>query len=178
MNIIELKKELVLKHNILIDSEIIIRYLRHKIIWDNSIVSRKTASFGIPYNYSGINYQQRDMPNTFNDLVKIVESVSGFKPNNCLVNFYYNGVSKMGFHSDQTDILENGTCIVIFSFGSTRILRFKNKINRDIIYDIPLECNSFFSMSQNVQSEWLHSVLPDNFNNNERYSITFRKIIM
>lgn len=45
----------------------------------------------------------------------------------------------MGFHSDQIDILYKKTGIVIFSFGSSRILRFKNKNDFTVIYDIPLE---------------------------------------
>jgi alkylated DNA repair dioxygenase AlkB len=83
----------------------------------------------------------------------------------------------MGYHSDQIDILEKGTDIIIFSFGSPRILRFKNKTSKSLIYDIKLDNNSFFCMTQNVQLDWLHAVLPDNIDNkNERYSITFRKI--
>ncbi|MCS3868784.1 hypothetical protein J3D55_001700 [Chryseobacterium ginsenosidimutans] len=179
MDVTKLKNELVIKNNILKDSESIMYYLSHNVIWDNSMISRKTASFGIPYNYSGINYEQIKIPNSFNELIKIVELLSGFKPNNCLVNFYHNNESKMGFHSDQIDILEKDTSIIIFSFGSPRVLRFKNKTNKDLTYDILLENNSFFSMSQNIQSEWLHSILPDDLKSiNIRYSITFRKILV
>lgn len=85
----------------------------------------------------------------------------------------------MGFHSDQTDILFNNTGIVIFSFGFPRVLRFKNKNDSKLIFDVLLENNSYFYMSQKVQNHWLHSVLPENNNDskNERFSLTFRKII-
>ncbi|WP_175622833.1 alpha-ketoglutarate-dependent dioxygenase AlkB [Chryseobacterium schmidteae] len=179
MDITILKNELIIKNNILKDAESIIYYLNHNIIWDNSMISRKTASFGVPYNYSGINYQHIEIPSSFNELIKIVELLSGFKPNNCLINFYYKNESKMGFHSDQIDILDRDSSIVIFSFGSSRILRFKNKTNRDLTCDILLENNSFLSMSQNIQLEWLHSILPDDLKSvNIRYSVTFRKILV
>ncbi len=178
MKVKELKKEIVLINNILIDFEILLCHLRNNIIWDNSIISRKTASFGIPYNYSNIHYKQNKIPDFLYELIKIVNSKNGFIPNNCLINFYYENNSKMGFHSDQTDILDKNTGIAIFSFGSSRILRFKNKKDSKIIYDVLLENNSYFFMSQNIQTEWLHSILPDKNNEeNERFSLTFRKIL-
>ena len=178
MEVKELKKEIVLVNNILNDFEILLIHLKHNVIWDNSIIARKTASFGIPYNYSNIHYKQNEIPAFLNELVKIVNFKNGFIPNNCLINFYYENNSKMGFHSDQTDILDENTGIVIFSFGSSRILRFKNKKNTKIIYDVLLENNSYFFMSQNIQTEWLHSILPDKNNEeNKRFSLTFRKIL-
>lgn len=178
MKIKELKSEIVLKNNILKDSKIMLYHLKNDIIWDNSMISRRTASFGIPYNYSNIHYKQNKIPNFLDALIDVIKSSNGFVPNNCLINFYYDGNSKMGFHSDQIDILYKNTDIIIFSFGSSRILRFKNKNDTDIIYDILLENNSYLSMSQEIQNEWLHSILPDKSDNkNERFSITFRKII-
>ena len=44
-----------------------------------------------------------------------LETAIGFKPNNCLINYYLDGRSKMGWHSDQTDILEGATGIAIVS---------------------------------------------------------------
>lgn len=179
MKIKELKDEIVVKSNILKDSEVMLYHLKNDIIWDNSIISRKTASFGIPYNYSNIYYIKNEIPDFFEDLINVVKSSNGFVPNNCLINFYYDSNSKMGFHSDQIDILYKNTGIVIFSFGSSRILRFKNKNDFNIIYDIPLENNSYLYMSQEIQKEWLHSILPGDINEkSERFSITFRKILI
>jgi alkylated DNA repair dioxygenase AlkB len=84
----------------------------------------------------------------------------------------------MGYHSDQIDILAKDTGVVIFSFGASRILRFKNKIDNNLIYDFELKNNSYFYMSQEVQKYWLHPILPDTSSlNSVRYSITFRKIL-
>lgn len=178
MNVNDLKKETQLKDNVLKNFEMILKKLKSEVIWDNSINSRKTASFGTPYNYSNINYKKIEMPLFLNELIEIVIKNNGFTPNNCLINFYYSQYSKMGYHSDQIDILYKNTGVAIFSFGSTRILRFKNKIDKEITYDFVLKNNSYFYMSQKVQKYWLHSVLQDDsLIGNERYSLTFRKIL-
>ncbi len=178
MEISDLKKQILLKKHVLENPESILIKIKSNVIWDDSIVSRKTASFGVPYNYSNIEYETNEIPEFLDGLAQIVKNNNGFKPNNCLINFYYENNSKMGFHSDQIDILYERTGIAIFSLGSTRILRFKNKSNRDIVFDILLENNSYFYMSQEIQKEWLHAILPDkNESLSERISLTFRKII-
>lgn len=178
MEISDLKKQILLKKHVLENPESILIKIKSNVIWDDSIVSRKTASFGVPYNYSNIEYETNEIPEFLDGLAQIVKNNNGFKPNNCLINFYYENNSKMGFHSDQIDILYERTGIAIFSLGSTRVLRFKNKLNSFIILDVLLENNSYFYMSQEIQKEWLHAILPDkNESLSERISLTFRKII-
>lgn len=178
MNISDLKRETQLKNNVLKNMQDILINLKSNISWDDSIKSRKTASFGTPYNYSNINYEKKEIPFFLNELLITVNKNNGFFPNNCLINYYYENSSKMGYHSDQIDILENKTGVVIFSFGSKRILRFKSKIDSSITFDFTLNNNSYFYMSQEVQKFWLHSILQDNSNIiGERFSITFRKIL-
>jgi alkylated DNA repair dioxygenase AlkB len=178
MIINDLKNEILYEKNILKDYSSITNNLNTSIVWDNSIKSRKTASFGVPYNYSGLAYSKNEIPKFLDILLEIVFKKNGFHPNNCLINYYYEYNSKMGFHSDQIENLYSNTGIAIFSFGSPRIMRFKNKKNNIEIYDIILENNSYFFMTQTVQMDWLHSVLPSTEpQKNERYSITFRKIV-
>jgi alkylated DNA repair dioxygenase AlkB len=145
--------------------------------WDNSISSRMTASYGVPYNYSNINYEPSKFPNYIFELAKQIENIIGFLPNNCLLNYYYNSESRMGFHSDQIDILEDNTGIAILSLGASRIMRFKNKVDNKIVFDIILNSKSLFYMDQTVQNQWLHSILPEKEKNtSERISLTFRKL--
>lgn len=177
MNINDLSKETFLYDNVLKNFNETLSAIKSVIVWDNSINSRKTASFGTPYNYSNINYAKVEIPFFLNDLIKIVNKINGFIPNNCLINYYLNKYSKMGYHSDQINILYEKTGVAIFSFGGTRILRFKNKVDNCITYDFYLKNNSYFYMSQEVQKHWVHSILPDDSDlSNERFSITFRKI--
>jgi alkylated DNA repair dioxygenase AlkB len=150
--------------------------LRDTADWDRSMSSRLTTSFGLPYNYSGINYDTADIPDYLNDVVNRINNVIGFIPNNCLINYYLDGNSRMGYHSDRTDILLPGTGVVIISLGSTRILRFRNINDRSIIIDYLLLSGSLFYMTSDVQNNWMHSI-PTSGINDSRMSLTFRNII-
>jgi len=144
--------------------------------WDNSIKSRKTFSYGVPYNYSDIKYTSKEFPNHIKLISEKISPLINFTPNNCLINYYYNENAKMGYHSDQIDILEKETGIAIVSLGSSRIIRFKNKINNEIL-DIIIYPNSLFYMTQEIQKLWLHSILKSSETHDyERISLTFRKI--
>jgi alkylated DNA repair dioxygenase AlkB len=150
--------------------------LRDNSNWDRSMLSRLTTSFGTPYNYSGINYYTTPMPNHLNDLVNKINNTLNFIPNNCLINWYLHGNSKMGYHSDRTDILSPGTGVAIISLGSTRILRFRNKIDKSITFDFTLRNGSLFYMTADVQDLWTHSI-PTNDDTDGRMSLTFRNLI-
>lgn len=149
--------------------------IKREINWDLSIKSRKTASFGVPYDYSNINYDFTDFPNYLLEILNKVELTIGYRPNNCLINYYFDSQSKMGYHSDQIDILEPSTGIVILSLGSSRIIRFKNKLDNSL-FDLELNSNTLLYMTQETQKKWLHSILPSDDTDSERISITFRKI--
>lgn len=83
---------------------------------------------------------------------------------------------KGGFHSDQADILEAGTGVVIVSLGAARILGFKRISDPEIIVDYNLESGSLFYMSQEVQSEWQHAI-PKSDTMVGRISLTFRSLL-
>jgi alkylated DNA repair dioxygenase AlkB len=136
--------------------------------------SRLTTSFGVSYDYSGISYPYISIPNYLDDLVVRINDTIGFTPNNCLVNYYLDGRSRMGYHSDRTDILLPGTGVVIVSLGSTRILRFRNINDRSIV-DFTLRSGSLFYMTSDVQDLWVHSI-PVSDTDNGRMSLTFRNL--
>lgn len=149
--------------------------LRNNVEWDERMIARKTASYGKAYNYSQINYPFQEFTVELNDIIEKINRTLSFKPNNCLINYYLNGKSKMGFHSDQTDILYQNTGVGIISIGETRTLRFRNIKNRELIQDFELPSGSFIYMTNNVQDEWQHSI-PKSDTENGRMSLTFRKI--
>jgi alkylated DNA repair dioxygenase AlkB len=161
--------------NFIINNDFLFSYLKKNIDWCEDIKSRKTASFGLPYNYSNTFYLESNIPDIFVDFFSDLKCEIGFTPNNVLLNFYSNGASKMGYHSDNIDILENKTGVAIISLGSERIIRFKNKLTNEII-DFILEPGSLFYMNQNTQKKYVHSILKSNNDVSERISITLRKI--
>lgn len=143
--------------------------------YDKSMRARWTASFGKSYDYSGKTYPYVPMPNFLDDLIPGIMALIGFEPNNCLINLYHDGDSTMGYHSDNTDILEAGTGVVIISIGSERTLRFKNKIDKENTIDYVLTDGSLFYMNDSVQESWLHSI-PKSDVEGQRFSLTFRNI--
>ncbi|MEO1053066.1 MAG: alpha-ketoglutarate-dependent dioxygenase AlkB [Bacteroidota bacterium] len=150
--------------------------LRASIDWDERMTARKTASYGVAYNYSQMSYPFHPMLPGLASMSKKIDETIGFEPNNCLINYYMNGLSKMGFHSDQTDILAPDTGVAIISLGETRVLRFRNIADKTIVHDYPLPSGSLIYMTQEVQSEWQHAI-PKDDTVNGRMSLTFRKIV-
>lgn len=162
-------------HNFIDNPTQLFNNLRDNVQWDERMIARKTASYGKAYNYSQINYPFQEFTVELNDIIEKINRTLNFKPNNCLINYYLNGKSKMGFHSDQTDILYQDTGVGIISIGETRTLRFRNIKNRELIKDFELPSGSFIYMTNNVQDEWQHSI-PKSDTENGRMSLTFRKI--
>ncbi|WP_299767258.1 alpha-ketoglutarate-dependent dioxygenase AlkB [uncultured Dokdonia sp.] len=149
--------------------------LQSTVIWDERMSARKTASFGKAYNYSQMEYVHQAFTPILNGITLDIEDVLHFKPNNCLMNYYMDGTSKMGFHSDQTDILEAGTGVGIISLGATRILRFRSIEDKNITKDFSLPSGSFIYMTNEVQAHWQHAI-PTSDATEGRISMTFRKI--
>jgi alkylated DNA repair dioxygenase AlkB len=151
-------------------------FLIENVEWDERMHARKTASYGHAYNYSQMHYPYKPFLPELDELGKRLEPVIGFVPNNCLINYYMDGKSKMGFHSDQTDILETGTGVAILSVGEARILRFKKIGEPEATIDYELNPGSLFYMTQEIQDVWQHAIPPSDTENG-RISLTFRSMI-
>ncbi len=148
-------------------------HLTTSVNWDERMGARKTASFGKAYNYSQIHYPYQDFLPELEHINQQLVPVIGFKPNNCLINYYLDGKSKMGYHSDQIDILEEATGIAIVSLGETRTLKFRNMEHPELFLSYELTAGSLVYMTQEIQSGWQHSI-PKSDTENSRISLTFR----
>lgn len=143
--------------------------------WDNQIRARKTATFGQPYNYSGIAYQATPMHPLLLPIVDRLKAQLGFSPNNCLLNYYETGQNTMGFHADTTEDLEAGTGIAIVSLGAERTLTFRRTENRDDRRHYVLTSGSLLYMTAETQKYWQHGILAQP-NTGGRISLTFRQL--
>lgn len=150
-------------------------YLVQHAAWDNNMTARRTASYGVAYNYSQMTYPYQPFLPELEAITVAIEKTLGFKPNNCLINHYLDGKSKMGFHSDQTDILVGDTGIVIISLGETRTLRFRNIQDKTETVDVALPAGSLVYMTQALQQAWQHAIPPSDTEEG-RISLTFREI--
>lgn len=149
--------------------------LRDRIEWDLRISARKTACFGLPYNYSGLTYDRQPMHPLLQPVCKQLQETLGFEPNSCLVNYYEDGRSKMGFHSDEIDNLEAGTQIIIISLGTDRKLSFRSTADYSLRMQYLLPHGSLMYMSQKTQKFWSHAIKRANVIEG-RISLTFRRI--
>lgn len=151
-------------------------HLLSSVEWDERLRARKTASFGVSYDYSGITYPQVAVPESLQGICKQVEEALGFYPNNCLLNHYPDGQSSMGFHSDSTEELAEGTGVAIVSLGSEREMLFRYKQVRSHEVPYTLSPGSLLYMSKEFQSLWLHAI-PKAPGSGQRISLTFRLLL-
>ncbi len=150
--------------------------LQQEVAWDDRMAARKTASFGKAYNYSQMQYPFQEFREDLLPLLDGIEQQFGFRPNNCLIDYYLDGRSKMGFHSDQTDILQHNTGVAIISLGEARTLRFRNIADKEVTKDYVLAPGSILYMTSEVQTEWQHAI-PRSDTENGRMSLTFRELL-
>ncbi|MGJ7528898.1 alpha-ketoglutarate-dependent dioxygenase AlkB family protein [Variovorax sp. GB1P17] len=153
----------------------LLEWLGAAVTWDERMRARKTASFGVPYDYSQIAYQAVPMPAELEILCAGIEAELGFRPDNCLLNLYPDGASSMGFHSDDITALVPGTGVAIVSVGATRSIAYRSKTDSSLRFEYPLPHGSLLYMSDAVQQDWLHAI-PKAEGVGERISLTFRAI--
>lgn len=153
----------------------LLAWVMAKVEWDDRMRARKTASFGVSYNYSQIAYAATVMPPELDAICLKINATLGFYPNNCLMNYYTDNRSSMGFHSDNIEELVAGTGVAIVSLGSERTIAYRNKADPEVRFDYPLPHGSLLYMSDDIQREWVHAI-PKSDVPGERISLTFRKL--
>lgn len=147
-----------------------------KVQWDERMRARKTASFGVSYDYSGISYPKTSLPTFLEAICQKIDQTLGFYPNNCLLNYYVDGNASMGFHSDSSVELAEGTGVAIVSLGCERNIIYRLKTDRQHEITYPLQSGALLYMGKDVQEEWLHAI-PKQLNAGERVSLTFRQLV-
>ncbi len=145
------------------------------ISWNDSMRARKTASFGQPYDYSEQVHPYAPFLPVMEELSDRLAPIIGFRPNNCFLNYYENGNSKMGWHGDTTHFLAQNTGIAILSIGDTRIFQIRRKTSPTESYNYVLTPGSLIYMPDSIQEAWQHAI-PKVVSERGRISLTFRKM--
>ena len=150
--------------------------------------SRKVQHYGYKYDYKTYNIYEKtiDLPEIVNTYKKyltnkclelnIIDEKYDF--NQCIINNYDAG---QGI-SSHIDIKKYGDVIGCFTIGSGATMRFKNDSFE--LYDIYVEPDSLYIMSNEARYKWRHEMIArksDNVNGNKikrsrRISITFRNV--
>ena len=172
---IDIKSEILFDPSFFDNSEEIFKELVAKVNWDDSMRARKTARFGQP----NIGSEQTDMYEPFLPLMEVLSDqltpVLGYKPNNCFLNYYEDGNSKMGWHGDSTHFLEPETGIAILSVGDTRIFQVRRKAVPTELLNYVLVPGSLIYSPISIQEDWQHAI-PKVVSDRGRISMTFRKM--
>ncbi|MFT4738189.1 MAG: alkylated DNA repair dioxygenase AlkB [Paraglaciecola sp.] len=150
-------------------------FLVANIAWDDSMLARKTARFGQPNADSEQVQLYQPFHPFMQELSDRLASIVGFKPNNCFLNYYENGNSKMGWHGDTTHFLTEETGTAILSVGDTRIFQLRRKAVPTESYNYVLTPGSLIYMPASIQEEWQHAI-PKVVSERGRISLTFRKM--
>lgn len=171
-----IKPNLVIIEGVINNPQHLFENLLANVQWDERIKARKTASFGVPYDYSGMTYPQCEMLPILKSACDSIRQALGYEANNCLLNYYPDGNSSMGYHSDSSEELFEGTGVAIISVGAERQINYKNKADKSIIHRYSLKPGTLLYMDKQVQDDWLHAI-PKQKDVGERISLTFRHII-
>ena len=150
--------------------------LLNSISWNDRIKSRKEASFGVPYNYSGAIWPEMAFPASLLPTLDLVSAQIGYRPNNCLALFYPNKNSTMGYHFDEIDQLASGTGITVVSLGAERQMSFQHQKSKEEEHYL-LKNGSLLFMSAEMQSVWKHGLLADKTVTGGRISLAFRSVV-
>ena len=167
---------IVIIENFINDADSMFAEIRDRVNWDERMKARRTASFGVSYNYSGMIYPETTMMKCLIPVCDQIESKIGFRPNNCLMNYYLDGNSTMGYHSDSAEELQEGTGVAIISLGAARSISYRSKLDIDRKVKYRLKNGALLYMDNDVQTKWMHAILKEK-GVGERISLTFRNII-
>lgn len=151
----------------------LMRALLDELPWEGSMAARRTASFGVPYNYAQMVYPAAPFPPRLEAVRQRLVERFRVRFNNCLLNHYPDGQSKMGFHSDDTSDLELGSGVAIVSLGYARPLRFRGREQPDERRSFLLRSGSVLYMTAAVQSYWAHAIKRARYAE-DRISLTWR----
>jgi alkylated DNA repair dioxygenase AlkB len=150
--------DLLIIDSFLVDQMTIYNNLRTTIAWEGSMAARRTASFGVPYNYAQMVYPAVPMHSALVPVVEQLYDKLNVRFNNCLLNFYETGQSKMGFHADDTSNLQPDTGVAIVSLGYPRKITYRTKADKSIQQAFTLQPGSLLYMSSQVQDQWVHAI--------------------
>ncbi len=105
-----------------------------------------------------------------------VESLTGQTYNSCLANFYPDGTSGMGWHSDNEPVFAKAHSIASVSLGAQRSFQLKHKASEEK-FTVELASGSLLEMAGETQQHWLHALPKRKRIHEPRINLTFRQFL-
>ena len=139
---------------------------------------RKTAWLSndekLTFEYSGKVMKPVKIPDYFNGLIEKIKEDFGLEFDGILINYYPDGSSNMGYHSDPIDDKWTNDFIV-YSIGAHREFIFRENENRDNKIKFDFNDGDIIYMYDDCQDKYEHCVKKSKEISNDRISIVFKK---
>lgn len=114
---------------------------------------------------------------TVSVMALILSEVYNFVPDGCFINGYENSRDHLGWHADDSDSIDDGRPIAIFSLGAEREIWFRPKQPDGQVYKFLLESGSLMMMNAGMQDTHQHRIPKASREVGPRISLTFRGLI-
>tara|TARA_B100001057_G_C22721103_1_gene899725 strand:+ start:277 stop:843 length:567 start_codon:yes stop_codon:yes gene_type:complete len=166
-SIFEKLKKLEYRQDVIfVGKESIKRQERRKTIWLSNDPN-------LTFEYSGKIMSSNPIPLYLKPVLKKIKKDFGINFDGILINYYINGKTNMGYHSDPIDKWDNN--FIIISLGSTRKFIFREKENKENKFEYIFNNGDLIYMYDDCQERYEHSVRKGNIENDERISLVFKK---
>jgi alkylated DNA repair dioxygenase AlkB len=131
---------------------------------------------GVGYRYSGQDYIANGWPASLDVIASNIQKEFAWAVNSALLNYYSDGQSSMGWHSDNEKELGECPMVVILSMGASRTIQFRQIKDHKLKTSVELEHGSLLVIRGETQHQWQHAI-PKRAGKAARVSCTFRKVI-
>lgn len=153
------------------------------ISWEQREAPRKEAFFndlGTSYTYGSGNGERTYYPQAYVDAVYnikfILEETTHVIFEACFCNYYIGPKDHLGWHADDSDIIDVTKPIAVVSLGSVREIWFKERGAKgtEAIEKLSLGVGSLLLMKAGMQQTHEHRIPKHGANCGSRISLTFR----
>lgn len=133
------------------------RLICQQAIIENDLIPiyRHPVDYQLPYEQFNVHTKK---------LAEHIEQTLGlnYKLNHVLIQQYRSGADFIGEHSDKTlDVMSN-TSVFNYTYGATRYMFLKDKINKSNVQYIALKNNSLFVLGPETNKYFYHGIKHDN----------------
>jgi alkylated DNA repair dioxygenase AlkB len=153
-----------------------------RLFGKTQVLRRQVAWYGEgDYAYAGQCHRAVPMPSVIAALCQRLNQEGqawlAAPLNSVLLNFYPDGQSGMGWHSDDEKSLGEAPVIASLSLGAVRRFQFRHKQDRRTKYSLLLPAGSVLWMLPPLQRDFQHQ-LPKMAKAGARLNLTFRHIVI
>lgn len=118
-----------------------------------------------------------DIPDRLRDVWAFAEALSGTKYEACFLNRYDNEREHLGWHADDSGVIDDSRPIAVISYGAERELWFRENTGGDV-EKLLLENGSMLLMHAGMQDTHQHRIPKHHAKCSTRISLTLRGLIL